>query len=236
MNLENFSPEKVALRKKYPPTYGRRKARSLNEAQQKLMEGFFPEHRVSPDKNDIEKFVKESSGKKVFLEIGFGGGEHLVHQAKENPSALLIGCELYINSFVVALQSAKKDGLENIRFYNNDSRYLMEHLPTGSIDRAFILFPDPWPKQRQFKRRIVNKQTLDMLHRLLKTGGVIRLATDIDSYFEQMQEVFANDKRYKLLTAEKDFAKIPADHIETKYQAKAVAEGRVSRFLEYVKQ
>lgn len=235
MTLKNYSEEKIALRKKYPPTYGRKKSRSLSPTQQKLLETYFDPNIISPEKADIERFKKESKGKKVILEIGFGGGEHLVYQAMENPDALLIGCEVYLNSFVVCLQSAHKENLSNIRFYNNDSRYLLEHLPPKSIDKVFILFPDPWPKKKQFKRRIVNQQLLDMLHPLLKDKAVIRLGTDIDSYFESMLEVFSSDKRFKLQTAKKDFAKVPKDHILTKYQAKALEAGRIPRFIEYVK-
>jgi tRNA (guanine-N7-)-methyltransferase len=128
-----------------------------------------------------------------------------------------------------------REKIDNIRFYNNDSRYLLEIFPHDSIDKIYILFPDPWPKKKQFKRRIVNRQLLDMLHPLLKDKGVIRLATDIDSYFEQMLKVFAADKRFRLLTKEKDYAKVPADHIETRYQQKAVRESRLPRFIEYSK-
>ena len=235
MNSKAISPEKIELRKKFPPTYGRRKSRSLTESQKNTMINLYPQLKVEPDKAEIKKFSQEIKNKEVFLEIGFGDGEHLVHQAQNNPDKILLGCELYINSFVVCLQSIKREKIQNIRLYNNDSRYLLEVLPHNSVDKVFILFPDPWPKQKQFKRRIVSPLTLDLLYPLLKQGGVIRLATDIDSYFEQMLNVFSRDKRFKLLTKEKDFVKMPKDHTQTHYQRKAIREGRQPRFIEYSK-
>jgi tRNA (guanine-N7-)-methyltransferase len=231
--MKDLSPEKLELRRKYPPTYGRRKSRSLTDSQKKMMQEYFSQYSTGTDASDIEKFKKESKNKKVLLEIGFGDGEHLVHQALLNPDALLIGCEIYLNSFVVALQKAKKENVGNIRFFNNDSRYLLERLPAGSLDRVFILFPDPWPKKKQFKRRIVNAQLLDMLYPLLRNNGVIRLATDIDSYFEHMTSIFSADKRFVRHGKAKDIS-VPDDHIATRYQLKALREGRNPRFLEYV--
>ncbi len=235
MNSENSFPEKIELRKKFPPTYGRKKSRSLTAGQQKLLTDYYPQNMVTPDGEVLAKFNAEAAGKKVLLEIGFGNGEHLVHLAREEKDAMVIGCEVFINSFVVGLKLAKDAGVKNLRFYNNDSRYLLEAMQENSIDKVYILFPDPWPKKKQFKRRIISKATLDMLHGRLRKGGVIRVATDIDSYFEQMLEVFANDKRYEMLTDMADIAKLPQGHIITHYNQKALDEGRLPRFLEYRK-
>ena len=226
-------PEKIELRKKFPPTYGRRSARSLTEMQSHLLKNLYPQIKIEAEKSSIDKLMKESKGKKIFFEIGFGDGEHLVHVAKNNPDAIVIGSEVYKNSFVVCLQKIHKENIQNIRLLFDDSRFLLEKLPPQSLDKVYILFPDPWPKRKQFKRRIVNKQTLGLIHPLMRSKGVIRLGTDIDSYFDQMISVFAEDKRFKLVTKEKDFAKIPDGHTETRYQQKAIREGRLPRFLEY---
>ncbi len=235
MNSKNTSSEKIALRKKYPVTYGRRKSRSLNENQQQLMKDFHPQVGLFLEGDSIKKYIRDTKNKKQFLEIGFGDGEHLLHIAKNDEDASLIGCEVFKNSFVVCLQKLYKEKRQNVRLFLDDSRYLLEKFPEEFLDKVFILFPDPWPKQKQFKRRIVNQQTLDIIYPLMKTKATVRLATDIDSYFTQMLAVFEKDNRFKLVTKEKDFPVAPKDHITTKYHQKAIDEGRVPRFVEYMK-
>ncbi len=233
MNSKNISPEKIELRKKFPPTYGRRKSRSLSKNQQLLMNDLFPKISVSPE--NINEFVKEAKGKKIFLEIGFGGGEHLINQAKSNADSIFIGSEIYLNSLVVCLQQIKSENISNIKLYNNDARYLLDKLPSDFLDGVYILFPDPWPKERQFKRRIVNPATLDMLHRSLKPGAFINMATDIESYSSFMIKVMNDDKRYKASKVESEYGKPHTNYIITKYHSKAKEAGREAKFLSYTK-
>jgi len=119
---------------------------------------------------------------KVWLEIGFGGGEHLIWQATHNPNVGLIGCEPFEDGVVKVLSAVDSEGLANIRIRADDGRPLLRLLPDASIDRAFILFPDPWPKKRHHKRRLVSSETVFELARIVRAGGEVRIATDIGEY------------------------------------------------------
>jgi tRNA (guanine-N(7)-)-methyltransferase len=239
MNSKLISSEekdnKINQRKKFIPSYGRKKSRSLNLLQKKAMTQIFPKIAIEASDEYIKDFVSKNKSKKINLEIGFGGGEHLLYQAKNNPNSIFIGSEVYINSFANLVYKIYKEKIDNIYLFNQDVRILLEKFPENFIDKIYILFPDPWPKQKQFKRRIVNLQTLELIYNPLKKGGVIRLATDIDSYFTQMLDVFNKYKKFSLITDEVDFTKQPSDHIITKYQNKAIEENRVSRFIEFQK-
>tara|TARA_R110002072_G_scaffold98992_10_gene217835 strand:- start:1830 stop:2447 length:618 start_codon:yes stop_codon:yes gene_type:complete len=172
----------------------------------------------------------------LWLEIGFGGGEHLAWQAKNNPQAGIIGCEPFINGVVKLLGYIRDDNLGNIRLYRDDARQLVDLLPDASIDRAFILFPDPWPKTRHNKRRIVSAPVIDRLAQALKDGAELRIATDDPGYLEwilwhmQKQPAFAWTAR-----APRDWRERPDDWPATRYEQKAAKAGRSSAFLTYVR-
>lgn len=246
--------------KKYIPSSSRRKARSISGDKLKLMEEFFPtigvKHwslRLREAQGGMENLKKEYQNKvseiifsaknnyrKIFLEIGFGGGEHLMHIARNNPDALIIGSEVFYNSLCACVQKIHSEKLENIRIFDGDVRLLLEEIEKfcaneGShfFDKVFVLFPDPWPKSRHEKRRLVSLQFLDMLHKVMKPEGVLRIATDHNIYFNWVLEVLGKDKRFQKITSDTDYAKMPADHIITKYQEKAIYEGRVPRWVEY---
>ncbi len=124
----------------------------------------------------------------VWLEVGFGAGEHLVWQAKQHPDVGLIGCEPYINGVAKCLAHIERNGVGNVRLFTDDARLVMAALPARSLSRAFVLFPDPWPKTRHHKRRFVQRETLDILAGLMKPGAELRLATDDPSYLPWMVE------------------------------------------------
>lgn len=210
----------------YLSSFGRNRGRSLRPYQQQLVDELLP--KLQPDPKHLPG--------KVALEIGFGGGEHLLAQAKHNPDTLWIGCEPFINGVAKCLAGIDKEKLTNIRLFTNDARELIEQMPDQSVDSIFILFPDPWPKARHNKRRLVNPQTLAMLHRIHKPGGRLLLATDHVDYSEWMLELLQTSPHYRW-TAEKpeDFTRPPADWTQTKYQRKTTEQGRAPVFMECVR-
>lgn len=117
----------------------------------------------------------------LWLEIGFGGGEHLAAEAKAHPGAGYIGCEFFVNGIAKALAHIEADQLHNVRLYNGDARVVIEALPPGSLDGAYVLYPDPWPKRRHRERRFLSGETLERLARVMRPGAELRFATDCDS-------------------------------------------------------
>ncbi len=169
----------------------------------------------------------------LWLEVGFGGGEHLVAQAEANPGVGLIGCEPFVNGTAQALGRIEAAGVANVRLHPGDARDLIELLPAGALSRVFLLYPDPWPKSRHHARRFVNAETLDALARAMAPGAELRLATDMDAYVGHALEAVA---------AHGGFAEIERDHGRpwpgwqpTRYEIKAVAAGRVPQYLEFVR-
>jgi len=173
---------------------------------------------------------------RIWLEIGFGGGEHLAWQAKNNPRTGIIGCEPFINGVVKLLGHIRDDDLHNVRLYRDDARQLVDRLPAASIDRAFILFPDPWPKTRHKKRRIVSTPVIDRLADALRDGAELRIATDDPGYLEwilwhmQKQQAFLWQARVP-----GDWRVRPDDWPATRYEQKAGRAGRSSAFLTYIR-
>lgn len=170
--------------------------------------------------------------REIWLEIGFGGGEHLVWQAENNPSIGLIGCEPFRDGVIKVLGAIEVQSIENIRLHADDARDVLRWLPTASITRAFVLFPDPWPKRKQQKRRLVNVHLLTALARVLKPGGQLRLGTDIADYARTML-MAAHQVPSLHWTARiaDDWRIRPEDWPQTRYEAKAVREGRNSCYL-----
>lgn len=172
-------------------------------------------------------------GKPVWLEVGFGGGEHMVHQAVANPGVGIIGAEPYINGVAMLLGKIRKAGAGNIRVHPGDARDLMDVLPEGSIDKAFLLYPDPWPKKKHHRRRFVTAEHLEPLWRVLKSGAEFRIATDIPDYVRQaLEEVPKAGFDWQAERAE-DWRNPWGDWISTRYEQKALREGRVPHYLTF---
>ena len=172
----------------------------------------------------------------VWLEVGFGGGEHMVHQAVQNPHVQFLGCEPYINGVGMLLGKIRKAGVENITLHAGDARDVMDILPDGSIDRAFLLYPDPWPKKRHHRRRFVTPEHLDPLARCLKSGAIFRVATDIEDYVRQTMEqmIARNDFEWLAETAD-DWRVAWPDWHSTRYEQKAFREGRTPHYMTFRK-
>lgn len=182
----------------------------------------FPEvYKLFPEKTDS-----------IFLEIGFGTGTHLAHQAKQYPQAGIIGCETYIHSIGDLLVSIKDEGLANIRIFSDDARFLIEKLPDACLDKVFIFYPDPWPKTRHHKRRLISKAFLAMLSRVMKQGAEIRLATDDADYCAWILEHLMAHKDFVWQArCAADWKNPPTGWVRTRYEAKALDAGRVPTYL-----
>ena len=172
----------------------------------------------------------------IRLEIGFGGGEHLVHRAGEEPQTGFIGVEPFVNSMAKLLSRVRDLGLENIRVYEDDATQLLDWLPDACIDRIDLLYPDPWPKRKHWKRRFVSQVNLDRFHRVLKPGGLFCFASDIDTYVNwtllhcRSHGGFAWTARNAA-----DWLTPYAGWPGTRYEAKARREGRSSAYLTFSK-
>ncbi len=175
--------------------------------------------------------------KAVWLEVGFGGGEHLVEQAARHPDTLMIGCEPFLNGVASALRHIDERGLKNVRLHADDAREVLDALPDTSLDRVMILFPDPWHKARHNKRRLLNDDTAAVIARVLKPGGRVRFVTDWADYadwaLERLQRtpgltetnVGEGDWPQRAMTP-------PADHVVTRYEEKKLGD-TAPIFLEF---
>lgn len=166
---------------------------------------------------------------KTCLEIGFGFGDFLFSHAKNNPDSLFIGAEPHLNGIVNLLSKLEIEPLKNIRIFKEDIRILLEKLPQEFFDEIYILFPDPWPKSKHFKRRLINCNFLDFLSQKIKKNGKLIIATDHDSYKTWILSAIIENKNFSWLAeSKKDWQNFPNWWIETKYQKKAALEGRQS--------
>jgi tRNA (guanine-N7-)-methyltransferase len=204
-----------------PPirTYGRTKSRTLKPAQAALLTDLLP--RLAIPAGPFDPGVDHD----VWLEIGFGGGEHLAEQAQRRPEVLLLGAEPFLNGLASALRHIAERGLGNVRLWPGDGRELMAALPGESLTRIFLLFPDPWPKTRHHKRRLVDAAFAAEAARLLKSGGRLRLATDWAAYADHALEVFTRSPDFAWTARRADDWRLPpTDHVPTRYEAKALGD------------
>jgi tRNA (guanine-N7-)-methyltransferase len=165
----------------------------------------------------------------LWLEVGFGGGEHLVHMAEAYPDIGIIGCEPYVNGIAMLLGKARAAGVANMRIHPGDVRSLFEVLPAASVAKAFLNYPDPWPKARHHRRRFVTQGYLAAFARVMAPGAEFRVATDIEDYVRQtLEEVpLAGFELVDQGSVAWD------DWISTRYEIKALREGRVPHYLTY---
>lgn len=209
--------------------YGRRRGKKLRDGQQSLLDTLLPRLTLGvppePAKIDLaQAFGGTLPPDGVWLEVGFGAGEHLVWQAKEHPDVGLIGCEPYINGVAKCLAHIEREELENIRLFTDDARLVMNALPDQSLSRAFVLFPDPWPKSRHHKRRFVQRDNLDLLARLMRAGAELRLATDDPSYLPWIVEHACTHPAFEWLAERPaDWRGRPVDWPPTRYETKRIA-------------
>ena len=207
-------------------SFSRRIGKSLSATQKDLLEFNLPAHLY--DKDTLGTFV---AGKPLILEVGFGMGDHFINQAKLNPHSIFIGAEPYLNGVANALKLAKDQGISNFLLWSDDLDIILSDMPDNILAGIYILFPDPWPKTKQLKKRILNIERLGIFKKKLKDGGFLVFASDIDSYFEMVKKLIVSDKSFQL--ADDDFTRPHANYITTKYHQKSIDEGRTARFLKY---
>lgn len=212
-------------------TFGRIKSRKLSDLKLNKIESFLPKFKIEIDNNgNLLGFPQNN--KNIIFEIGFGYGEHTAHQALLNQDCNIIGCETYINGVLSLLDKIENTKVENIKIFNGDARLLLEKLPNNSIDKIFILFPDPWPKKRQNKKRIISENFLQLIQSKLKKDGILFFASDIFDYVEWTNNL-ARKKFTPLFNNLEECKKEPNWWIKTRYQQKAIKAGRNSYFLEF---
>jgi len=214
--------------------FGRRKGKAFSARQQALMDTLLPRISVKiPEKGEhlnVTEGVFARDTKETWLEIGFGKGEHLAWQAQKNPEIGLIGCEPYLNGVVGLLTHIEENAIDNIRIYGDDARHVIWALPDASVDRIFLIHPDPWPKKRHARRRFMNPENLDDLARILKDGGEFRVGTDHPVYREWTALQMAQRDDFTWLAENPDDWLVrPDDWPETRYEVKAI-EGKATYF------
>ncbi|MEE9347211.1 MAG: tRNA (guanosine(46)-N7)-methyltransferase TrmB [Robiginitomaculum sp.] len=214
--------------------YGRAKGKRLSPLQAGLVETLLPKVRT-PDAPDDPLSVFENYPNR-WLEVGFGGGEHLVHQARTHPDIGILGIEPFLNGVSKTLTHISADNLQNIRLHHGDARPVMDRMADASFDKIFVLFPDPWPKPRHFKRRILNAEFIAEIKRLLKPGGEFRFASDIISYVDWTLTRVIADGGFEFEPQDASaWRKPPKGWPGTRYEAKAFREGRICHYFEFIK-
>jgi tRNA (guanine-N7-)-methyltransferase len=217
-------------------SFGRRRGRALSARQASLWRELLPRLAVRLSAAELADPLSLFSApvREVWLEIGFGGGEHLIWQAEQHPEAGILGCEPFQDGVVKVLGAIAARNRGNIRLHADDARPLIRHLPAASIARVFILYPDPWPKRRHWKRRLVSEGTLAELARIMLPGAELRIATDIGPYAEWILLAVRGQGSFRW-TAETaaDWRRRGSDWPATRYEAKALRAGQPCSYFRF---
>ena len=231
-----------------PKFYGRRQGRKIRKANSGLLENFLPKISITPQ-SVISKDIFNCNVSEIYMEIGFGDGDHLAGQSLKNPHIGFIGAEVFKNgvaNLLSIITGIKKNSdiseeikilpprSDNIRVWSDDVRILFKQIPDEFLSKIFLLFPDPWPKKRHASRRFINPDNLKEIARILKKGGILRVATDHKVYKSWTLRTLANDPNFRWTArSSDDWRNPPTDWVETKYQRKAIREGRKPVFLDF---
>ena len=218
--------------------YGRQHGHKLRPRQERLMRELLPAISAVPEQIAETGLAGcfEPAPERIFLEIGFGGGEHLTAKAKAAPDDGFIGAEPYLNGVAKLLSQIDDEQLQNVRVLHGDARDLIESLPAESISGAFLLYPDPWPKTRHHKRRFVSAENLRQLHRIMRRGSEFLFASDIEDYVSwTLKHVHTHGGFEWLAESPRDWREPPPGWPGTRYEAKALREGRKPHYLRFIR-
>ncbi len=223
--------------------YGRRHGKTLRDSQREYLhedlQALVPRGvgwDENPERRPLDLAALFGDDREVWLEVGFGGGEHMVHQAGRHPEIGLIGCEPFINGVAMLLGKIRKAAVTNIRIHPGDVRDLFDVLPDSSIGRCFVHYPDPWPKKKHHRRRFVTPEHLAPLARVMKPGAILRVATDIPDYVRQTLEQVPLHHFDWLAERPGDWRTPWEDWQPTRYEIKALRAGRVPHYLTFRRQ
>ncbi len=210
-----------------PRFFGRRHGKRLRPNAARLMETRLPALAIvlPADGSEVASaglFPRPVTD--VWLEIGFGGGEHVAAQARAHPDVGLIACEVFANGIASLLGHLEGSGIDTVRIFAEDARRLLPVLPEGTVGRAFVLFPDPWPKTRHAERRFVNQANLDLLARVMGDGAELRVASDDPGYQEWARHQLDAHPAFEAIQVTTDRAALPADWPPTRYETKCLAD------------
>jgi len=214
--------------------YGRSSGHKLRDSQQQLIDALLPAISV-PGEGDISSRLLFGDDRPLHFEIGFGSGEHLADRADMLPDHGFIGCEPFLNGVATALGHVRDRHLANVRLWRGDALEVLRRVPDGALMFVYLLHPDPWPKARHAKRRMVNDGPIDLFAAKLKPGGEFRLATDHPVYLEWSLMIMQRHRHQFdwLAQTPSDFLQPPSGWIETRYGAKSRREGRRPYYLRY---
>ena len=218
-------------------SYGRRRSHGLSETQKDALLNLANEYGITLPTKILNPAIFFNGISKIFVEIGFGAGEHLIQNAIQNPEVGFIGCEPFENGVAKALKAIHENNLKNVKIFKGDGRFLLDFFENSSIDRFYILFPDPWSKKRHHKRRLLSKEFITkILYSKLKPHGELIIATDCENYMEEVAEIVKNAPEF--YTAISDLKRLqtrPEWFIPTRYEQKAISHGKKPYYLKIEK-
>jgi tRNA (guanine-N7-)-methyltransferase len=215
-------------------SYGRMRGRPLRQHRALLMAERLPELALELSES-IDPRALMPQARELWLEIGFGGGEHLAGQAASHPDVLILGAEPFVDGQAKLISQVERERLANVRIHPGDARELLAALPDASVSRTFILFPDPWPKARHHKRRLIQPAVIEDLARVLKRGGRLRFATDWKDYADwTLERILASGRFDWPVRRADDWRTPPGDHLTTRYEEKKLGDC-APVFLDFVR-
>ena len=215
--------------------YGRSRGKALRAGQKRLLAEALPQFSIALE-GLAQGRAFAGTPREMWLEIGFGAGEHLIEQAKANPEVGIVGCDPFLNGIVAALAGLKREDISNVRLRRGDAQAVIETAPDAFFSRVFVLYPDPWPKRRHHKRRIIARGVIDSLARVMRPGAELRFATDIDDYAGWTLARFLASPHFRWAAAQADDWRRPwPEWRPTRYEAKARFENRRSVYLTFVR-
>lgn len=218
-------------------SYGRRRSHGLSEAQKDALLNLASEYGITLPTKILNPAIFFNGISKIFVEIGFGAGEHLIQNAIQNPEVGFIGCEPFENGVAKALKAIHENNLKNVKIFNGDARFLLDFFENSSIDSFYILFPDPWTKKRHHKRRLLSKEFITKtLYSKLKPYGKLIIATDCENYMEEVAKIIKNAPEfYAPISDLKQLQTRPEWFIPTRYEQKAISHGKKPYYLKVEK-